>query len=111
MSFAYRSGHRWRAALFIGAMYAGLAAMLAWSFQWPGEGFAQRWGWWLLGLPLWLAAQAVIEFIFSRGLDLDSPFWSRMPSWVRVPLAAALVFACCALGLWVWHFISGRWLT
>ena len=103
MHFADRVHHRLRVGFALAAIYVLVAAAVAWFSRAPGEPFGKAFLFWLLGVPVCLAAYAALELSGEKFLNLS--FWNRMSSVSRVLLLVAivalLVVLSVALNGWV----------
>jgi len=97
MYFAQRTWTRMRIAFVVLASYFALAIALAVFFP-RDVSFRQSLIHWLLGLPLFLALWATLEFAGTKLLSLR--LWARMHPVLRVTVLVLLVVAVVAAGMW-----------
>ncbi|MFZ6799046.1 hypothetical protein [Undibacterium sp. Di24W] len=91
MFFAHRTKQRFRTALVALAGFACLVGIVVAVFPGEDKSFVFSYFWWMLAIPLGLAAYAAFELFGTWSLSL--PFWQRMPSWARVLLLVVLICA------------------
>jgi hypothetical protein len=89
MFFARRTRQRIRFALEVSLLCALLVASIAAFFPQEGKPFLSFLSWWIVAIPVCIAAYAALELSGTWSLEL--PFWQLMPSWVRVLLLVAVV--------------------
>lgn len=63
-------------------------------------------GWWLLAIPVGIAAYAALELFAGWGLGLA--FWQRLPSWGRILLLVALIAVGLVGVVFVAQTLRGR---
>ena len=63
-------------------------------------------GWWLLAIPVGVAAYAALELFSSWGLSLA--FWQRLPSWGRILLLVAIITVAAIGVVFVAEYRRGR---
>ena len=107
MFLAHRTRHSIRFALVASLLCALLVASIAAFFPQEGKSFLSSLGWWIVAIPVCIAAYAALEFFGTWSLELT--FWQRMPSWVRVLLLGAVVsFIAVFVAISAEHFGGGN---
>ena len=89
MVFTQRTRQRIRIALVASLVYASLVASVAALFPQEGKSFLSSLGWWMVAIPVGVAAYLSLELFGTWSLEL--PFWQRLPSWARILLLVAVV--------------------
>jgi uncharacterized membrane protein len=89
MYLAERTRHRLLVGFALAAIYVLVVSVVAWVSRAPGEPFGKAFLFWLLGVPVCLAAYATLELSGEKFLYLS--FWNRMSSVSRVLLLVAIV--------------------
>lgn len=89
MFFAGRTQKRVKVASLVLLALVGVAAVLGLLFPQSGGTFWDSFRWWVLGIPIGLAAWLGLEWCGTTMLGFS--FWQRMPSAVRVLLLVAII--------------------
>ena len=89
MFFASRTHQRVKVASLVLLVLVGVAAALGLLFPQNGGTFWDSFRWWVLGIPIGLAAWLSLEWC---GTTLSGfSFWQKMPSAVRVLILVAII--------------------
>lgn len=91
MYLAHRTRQRLRAGATFVAVYAGVVAIIAWFSRAPNEPFGKAFLLWLVGIPVFLAMYAFVEWSGEKFLGLS--FWNRMSAVSRVLLLVVIIAA------------------
>ena len=89
MFFASRTSQRVKVASLVLLAFVVVAAVLAALFPQNGGAFWESFRWWLVGIPIGLAAWLGLEWCGTTMLSFA--FWQKMPSAVRVLLLVAII--------------------
>ena len=88
MFFASRTHQRVKIASLVLLVLVAVAAVLSLLFPQPGGTFWESLGWWVVGIPMGVAAWLALEWCGTTVLGFA--FWQKMPSAARVVLLVAI---------------------
>lgn len=102
MFFASRTHQRFKVASLVLLALVGVAAVLGLLFPQNGGTFWESFRWWVVGIPIGLAAWLGLEWYGTTVLGFS--LWQKMPSAVRVLLLVAIIVIVIIAAVFIKQF-------